>query len=270
MTIFRDSPRPTEPAPNVLVCAGLDPSGGAGFLVDVRVVHMLGGRPVGAITANTVQNTTGLRSIHEVDGDVLDAQLSALLTDVEIKAIKLGMLGSADAVRILDDAFAMTDAPLVWDPIAGPTQGSAVVPRDALDSVLPKLAAHLTLITPNAMELAMLAGAPVRTLEEAVAGAKALASLSSTAVLVKGGHLEGPERDEVVDVLAYEGKLEYFRGPRHEGPSVHGTGCALSSAIATYLALRYPLVDACRAAKTFVAEHIAHPVGPGRGALAIM
>jgi len=270
VTIYRDPPRSEEPAPCVLVCSGLDPSGGAGFIADVRVVQTLGGRPVGAITANTVQNTTGLRSIHEVDADVLDAQLSALLTDVEIKGIKLGMLGGPDIVRVLDDAFSMTDAPLVWDPIAAPTRGGVVVSRDALDSVLPKLAAHLTLITPNAMELSLLAGAKVRTLDEAVAGAQAFASLSGVAVLVKGGHLEGMERDEVVDVLAYEDKLEYFRGPRHEGPSVHGTGCALSSAIATYLALRYPLVEACRAAKIFVAELIARPALPGRGAPAIL
>ena len=255
-------------APNVLVCAGLDPSGGAGFIADMRVVHMLGGRPVGAVTANTVQNTTGLRSIHDVDADVLDAQLSALLTDVEIKAIKLGMLGGPDIVRVLDDAFAMTDAPLVWDPIAGPTHGSAVVSRDALDAALSKLAAHLTLITPNAPELSLLAGAEVRTLEEAVAGASAFATRTGVAVLVKGGHV--PEHDEVVDVLAYDGKLEYVRGPRLAGPSVHGTGCALSSAIATYLALGYSLVEACRAAKVFVAAHIARPTSPGRGAPAIL
>ena len=260
-----------EPRPPVLVCAGLDPSGGAGFIADVRVVHLLGGRPVGAITAQTVQNTAGLRSIHEVDADVLDVQLNALLTDIEIKAIKLGMLGGPDIVRVLDAAFAMTQAPLVWDPIAAPTHGAATVPREALDQAMSRLAAHLTLITPNGPELAMLLGRRLHSMTEAIAGAEELAQRSGIAVLLKGGHLIAPEADEVVDVLIHDGgKQERFVGPRIAGASVHGTGCALSSAIATYLALGHSLVDACRAAKLFVAAHLARPVTPGRGAPAIL
>lgn len=256
--------------PDVLICSGLDPSGGAGFLADARVVSMLGGRPVGVITALTVQDTRGMRSCHEIDRDVFGAQLNALLTDVEVKAIKLGLLGSADVVVELDEQLALTQAPLVWDPVAAPTQGDGVFrgPRgELLASVLRSLGRHLSVITPNTHELGLLTGAEIGTLVEAVAGAQRLAQTAKVAVLVTGGHLG---TDESVDVLCHGGSVDYLRGPRIETEDVHGTGCALSSAVATYLALGAPLVEACRLAKAFVAERISHPARPGRGAPAIV
>jgi len=267
--VDRDAASSTPP-PDVLICSGLDPSGGAGFLADARVVSMLGGRPVGVITALTVQNTFGMRSSHEVDRDVFGAQLNALLTDVEVKSIKLGLLGSSDVVRELDEQLALTQAPLVWDPVAAPTQGDGVFlgsRSELLESVLKSLGRHLTVITPNASELGLLAGTEVTDLAQAAQAAQNLAQVAKVAVLVKGGHLG---TDESVDVLCHAGGIEYFRGPRVETEDVHGTGCALSSAIATFLALGTPLVEACRLAKLFVAERIAHPARPGRGAPAVV
>ena len=258
------------PAPDVLICSGLDPSGGAGFLADTHVVRLLGGRPVGAVTALTVQNTLGMRSCHEVDADVFGAQLNALLTDIEVKAIKLGILGSSDVLREIDEQLALTQAPVVWDPVSAPTQGDGVFmgsPREMLGTALQRLGRHLTLITPNSAELGLLAGTEVANLAEAVEGARVFAQVARVAVLVKGGHLG---TDESVDVLCYAGGIEYIRGPRLGTAEVHGTGCALSSAIATHLAHGVPLVDACRLAKQFVAERIANPVRPGRGAPAIL
>src|SRR5688572_20529587 len=260
----------TTPAPDVLICSGLDPSGGAGFLADTRVVSTLGGRPVGVVTALTVQNTMGMRSCHEVDADVFGAQLNALLTDVEVKAIKLGVLGSSDVLREIDEGLALTQAPVVWDPVASPTQGDGAFmgsQREYLAAALHRLGRHLTLITPNAAELGLLAGVEVANLAEAVAGAEVFAQVSKVAVLVKGGHYG---TDQAVDVLCHAGGIEYIKGPRIGGEDVHGTGCALSSAIATYLAIGMPLVEACRLAKQFVAERIANPVRPGRGAPSIL
>lgn len=254
-------------APDVLICSGLDPSGGAGLLADARVVHLLGGRPVGVITAQTVQSTLGMRSLHPVEREVLGEQLNALLTDVEVKAVKLGLLGSRDTVEEVAAQLALTAAPLVWDPIAGPTRGDAPHDTDLLGFALRELGRHLTLITPNVNELAVLTGGSVTTLSEATAAARALADFAKVAVLLKGGHL-GTEQS--VDVLCHAGRIEEFLAPRIAGEDVHGTGCALSSAIATYLALGSPLVDACRQAKQFVAERIATPVRPGRGAPAIL
>jgi hydroxymethylpyrimidine/phosphomethylpyrimidine kinase len=271
VTIYRD--QRAEAVPDVLIVSGLDPSGGAGFLADARVVHMLGGRPVGAITAMTVQNTTGLRSAHEIDLDVLGAQLNALLSDVEIKAAKIGMLVERDVVRVLDEALELTSAPVVWDPIAAPTRGQVSFGREVLDEGLRVLAPHLALITPNTRELSILAGTEVSTLVEAVEAGKLLARVSKVAVLVKGGHVEtlAEASLESVDALCTtDGDVEYLRGRRIAGADVHGTGCALSSAIATYLALGQPLVAACRSAKEFVAKCIASPVTPGQGAPAVL
>ncbi|MBA3460051.1 MAG: hydroxymethylpyrimidine/phosphomethylpyrimidine kinase [Deltaproteobacteria bacterium] len=265
MSPYREGP--AAPAPNVLICSGLDPSGGAGFLVDARVVQNLGGRPVGVITSLTVQNTRGMRSCHELDREVLGAQLNALLTDIEIRACKIGILGSQDVVRELGEHLDLTRAPVVWDPIIAPTQGDVLFGPELFKLALEALGRHLTLITPNSQELGLLVGAEITNLAEAVEGAKVFASIAKVAVLVKGGHLG---TDQSVDVLCHEGGVEYLKGQRLPSTDVHGTGCALSSAIATHLALGLPLVDACREAKQYVAERIAHPVSPGRGAPAVL
>jgi len=263
---YRDGPGAAA-APNVLVCSALDPSGGAGFLADASVVRALGGRPVGVLTALTVQDTRGMRSCHELDSDVVGAQLSTLLSDVEVRGVKLGILGSSAVVRELGEHLSLTAAPVVWDPVMAPTQGEVSFGRELFRLALSELGPHLALITPNSEELGLLAGTPVKSLAEAVEGAKVFAQIAKVAVLVKGGHLG---TDQAVDVLCHEGGLEYFKAPRLPGHDVHGTGCALSSAIATQLALGMPLVEACRAAKQFVAERISHPVTPGRGAPAAM
>ena len=253
--------------PDVLICSGLDPSGGAGFLADVRVVSLLGGRPVGVITAQTIQSTLGLRSMHEVEREVFGEQLNALLTDVEVKAVKVGLLGSRDIVEELAAQLSLTAAPLVWDPIAGATRGDPLLGRTQLDVALRELGRHLTLITPNINELGLLTGATITTLDEAIGAGRALALAAKTSVLVKGGHLSA---DESVDVLIQAGVVEQLAGPRLASEDVHGTGCALSSAIATHLALGAPLIEACRHAKAFVASRIASSVRPGRGAPAIV
>lgn len=258
---------PGQPAPNVLICSGLDPSGGAGFLADTRVVSLLGGRPVGVVTALTVQNTAGMRSCHELDADVVGAQLNALLIDIEVAAVKLGLLGSAAVTRELGDQLALTAAPVVWDPVMAPTHGDVAFAPELFQTALKALGPHLALITPNLAELGVLAGTEVTTLDEAIEGGKMFARVAQVAVLVKGGHLG---TSESIDVLCHEGGIERFVGPRVAQVDVHGTGCALSSAIATHLALRLPLVEACRAAKQFVSERISHPVRPGRGAPAVM
>lgn len=254
-------------APQVLICSALDPSGGAGFLADTRVVHTLGGRPVGVLTALTVQNTRGMRSCHELDADVVGAQLNTLLTDVEVRAVKLGILGSTAVIHELGEQLSLTSAPVVWDPVMAPTQGEVTFGPEVFKLALTELAVHLTLITPNSEELGLLIGTEIRSLAEAVEGAKVFSEIAKVAVLVKGGHL-GTEQS--VDVLCHAGGVEYLKGPRLPNDDVHGTGCALSSAIATHLAHGKPLVEACREAKLFVAERIAHAVTPGRGAPSAM
>ncbi len=252
-----DHAQATTP-PDVLIC---------GFLADASIVRALGGRPVGVVTALTVQNTQGMRSCHEIDRDVFGAQLNALLTDIEVKAVKLGLLGSRAVIEELGEQLALTAAPVVWDPIGAPTQGDVRFGAELFATALKELGPHLALITPNTHELSQLVDARVDTLEQAIEGAQMFARIANVAVLVKGGHLGS---DDATDVLCYQGGIEYFPGPRISQEDVHGTGCALSTAIATNLAHGLPLVEACKIAKNLVAERISHPVRPGRGAPAVV
>lgn len=268
----RTGAAPEGDAPDVLICAGLDPSGGAGLIADVRIASMLGARPVGVVTALTIQNTQGVRSSHPLDADVVGAQLATLLTDIEVKGVKLGMLGAVDLARAIADGLHLTAAPVVWDPISAPSLGDVSFDRELFEEMLRELGPHLTLITPNVAELAVLVKRPIRGLDDLAAAARELAARTGAAVLAKGGHIGGPERcGESIDVFVQGELVERLRGPRVvDGERVHGTGCALSTAIAANLARGASLVEACRAAKELVGARIASPVRPGRGAPAIV
>lgn len=266
---FRDPPA----RPDVLICAGLDPSGGAGLLADARVVAELGGRPVGVVTALTVQNTTAVIDTEAMAAALVREQLEFLLSDVEVRAVKIGMIGSSEVARSIGHALALTNAPVVWDPVIHPSRGDVAFIDSLFSHAVAALMPHVTVLTPNAQELAFLTGATIASLSDAVTAGQALARRLATAVLVKGGHLGGDEA-ESVDVLCRPtepGGPELLRGPRvRGGEHVHGTGCALSSALATHLARGTALLDACRAAKAYVAARIAAPARPGRGAAAIV
>ncbi len=263
-TPYRDAPN--DP-PNLLVVSGLDPSGGAGFIADVRVAERLRVRPIGVITALTEQNTSGVLAMHDMQAHILESQLGLLLGDIELSAGKIGMLGSARIAGVIGDALAMTRAPIVWDPVLAPSRGGGPLfegnPADAMAA----LATHVTLLTPNHEEAHRLTGIHVTGEATAIAAGKALVAKWGTAVLIKGGHDTG---DEAVDVLLDGAHVHLLRGPRLRGPDVHGTGCALSTAIAARLAHGDDLVSACKAAKTFVAKLIASPASPGRGSPAVL
>ena len=237
--------------PGLLICAGVDPSGGAGLIADVRIAAMLDTRPVGIATASTVQNTTGV---------IASVQLELLLSDVEVFAVKIGMIGNPAIARAIGEALALTRAPVVWDPVAYASRGDTALVEGTLDLALEALAPHLTLVTPNTRELALLAFEEVRTIEQAIAAGKTLCERIETAVLVKGGHLGG---DQSIDFLCRPGGVIQIPGERIPGgEDVHGTGCALATAIAAHLALGAELVEACTEAKKFVAELIAAPRPP--------
>lgn len=260
--------------PDVLICAGLDPSGGAGLIADVRVVSELGGRPVGVVTALTVQSTMAVLSAEPVDPQLVGEQLEQLLSDIEIRAVKIGMIGASETAVAIARALALTQAPVVWDPVIRPSRGEVSFVDRGFEQALAALIPHTTVLTPNAGELAFLTGAAITTLPEAIAAGQALAARLAVAVLVKGGHLGAgnpPGEPESIDVLCHARRHELLRGPRvPDGEHVHGTGCALSSALAVHLAQGWDLLDACRAAKQFVAAHLGAPVRPGRGAPALL
>jgi hydroxymethylpyrimidine/phosphomethylpyrimidine kinase len=257
---------PSQP-PNLLIISGLDPSGGAGFIADVRIAERMRVRPVGVVTALTEQSTSGVMAMHDLQPHIVESQLRLLLADVEVRAGKIGMLASARVAAVVGDALAMTAAPIVWDPVLAPSRGGGPLfegdPADALAA----LATHVALLTPNADEAHRLTGLAVTDEASAIAAGRALAAKWGMDVLMKGGHLRG---DEAVDVLIVGGHVHRLVGPRALGPDVHGTGCALSSSIAARLAYGDDIVAACRAAKEIVAKLIAAPVSPGRGAPAVL
>jgi hydroxymethylpyrimidine kinase/phosphomethylpyrimidine kinase len=190
-----------------------------------------------------------------------------LLTDIEVKAVKIGMIGSLAIAKAIANALHLTNAPVVWDPVAGPSLGNATY-HESFDDAVAALRPHLALVTPNVRELAMLSRMPVTDLASAEIAAGALAQQLDAAVLIKGGHLTG---EEAIDVLIHAGGREELRGARiANGEHVHGTGCALASAIAANLAAGKGLAEACREAKHYVADRIADPVRPGRGAPAVV
>jgi hydroxymethylpyrimidine/phosphomethylpyrimidine kinase len=266
MTPYRGAA--TTRAPDVLVCAGLDPSGGAGLIADVRVVSALGGRAAGVVTALTVQNTTGVVDYQPCDPDLVGHQLAFLLTDVEVKAVKIGMTGSTPIAKAIANALHLTHAPVVWDPILAPTRGVVSLVDADFDDALTALRPHLTVVTPNKHELFQLTALPTGDHALAEAAARELAKRLDCAVLVKGGHFTD---DDALDVLITSTDRHELRGKRIlGGEDVHGTGCALSSAIATYLAQGRELFEACQLAKQYVANLIEHPAHPGRGASAVL
>lgn len=252
----------------VLLVSGLDPSGGAGFLADARVATLLGCRPVGVVTALTDQNSLAVVAANPVDPELVGEQLSTLLSDVEVAAVKIGMLGHVETARAVGEALKLTAAPIVWDPVVRPTRGDVRMidgdPRIALE----ELAQHLTVITPNADEAQLLTGIAVHDEEGAIAAGKRLLRMGAPAALVKGGHLTG---DQAVDLLVTPDGATALRGPRVRlDQPVHGTGCALSTAIACHLAMGRQLREACSAAKDFVAERLRAPARPGRGRPSIL
>jgi len=255
-------------APGLLICAGLDPSGGAGLIADVRIAALLDTRPVGVVTASTIQNTQGVLGSVPLDPDLIRQQLETLLSDIEVTSVKIGMVGNAQIAAAIGDALNLTRAPLVWDPVARSSRGDTALFEGSFEHMVASLAPHLTLITPNANELALLTGMSVADVDDAVEAGRSVATRLQAAVLVKGGHLGAADSADYLCRASGVIELPGVRIP--EGERVHGTGCALSTAIAAYLANGSELLEACQEAKRFVAELIGAPVSPGRGAKAVL
>lgn len=243
---------------HLLVIAGLDPSGGAGILADVRVAAEMGVRAVGVVTALTVQDTTGVRAVEPVAADVLAEQLAVLLADIEVHAVKIGMLGHARAAEVIARALAATAAPVVWDPILMPSRGGVSLLEGDARAATAVLLPEACLVTPNLDEAQALVGT-----RDAEAAARALVAAGARAALVKGGHAVG---SQATDLLVDEGGVHTLASPRRDTGPLHGTGCVLSTAIACGLARGAPLRDAIAAAKSTLDAKLASPLEVGRGA----
>jgi hydroxymethylpyrimidine/phosphomethylpyrimidine kinase len=252
--------------PNILSIAGSDPSGGAGIQADTKAISANGGYAMAAITALTAQNTQGVSGVQMVTADFVAAQIHAIRADIRIDAVKIGMLGTAEIIGAMSAALHGLDVPVVLDPVMVAKGGDRLLRADAVAALRAALPIA-TVLTPNLPEAADLLGTPEATTTTQMQDhARALLALGPKSVLLKGGHLQG---GECPDLLATPDGLHWLTGPRHATRKTHGTGCTLSSALATLLGHGLPLPDAAGQAKTYVARAIAQAdaldVGQGHG-----
>ncbi len=247
----------------VLIIAGSDSGGGAGIQADIKTIAMLGGHPMTAITAVTAQNTVGITAVHPVPTEIVLAQIDAVVGDIGVDAVKIGMIGSAFTAAQVAGCLERLKAeqpelPIVFDPVMAATSGSALA-DDATVAAFGRLMDVATVATPNLPELKRLTSE-----EDPVAAALHLVGQHGCAVLIKGGHEEG---DALADALIEEDNMTSWQGQRIDTTSTHGTGCTLASAIALFLAQGASLSDAVARAREFVrvALHAAPGLGKGSG-----
>lgn len=259
----------------VLTIAGSDSGGGAGIQADIKAISATGGYAASAITAVTVQNTLGVKAVHDVPVEIIKGQISAVLEDIGADAVKIGMLSNKEVVRAVRstlDEFGITQ--IVLDPVMVATSGDRLIDEDAVEVLATELAPYARVITPNIPEAEILAGVRIASQEDLPQVARALSSAMSSisgrkvSVLMKAGHLDD---DELVDYFynAEEDHTVELRSRRVDSRNTHGTGCTLSSALASFLAQGFSLDDAARKAKEYISAAIeagaGYEIGHGHG-----
>ena len=240
----------------VLSIAGSDSGGGAGIQADLKTFSALGCFGMTAITAITAQNTLGVKGIHGVPAEMLQAQIDAVVQDIGVDAIKIGMLHAPEIVRVVADAIRRYDIrKVVLDPVMVATSGDKLIHDETAEVLVRELFPLASVITPNLDEAGWLIGRKLHDVADMETAAQRLLELGAKHVLLKGGHLPG---DWVVDLLAGQGGLRKELGSQriqtHNG---HGTGCTLSSAIAAHMALGFELEQAVESARTYILGAIA-------------
>lgn len=255
--------------PIVLSIAGSDSSGGAGIQADIKTISALGGYAATAITALTAQNTQGVRRIEPVSDEMLRQQIACVFDDLAVDAVKIGMIHNNGASHtIAEQLHHYAPKKIVCDPVMISTSGAQLMEQDTIASVVRSIFPKSTLITPNLHEASMLIRRSINGLNEMRKAAKILSDAYGCSVLIKGGHLDG---DTMCDILCDEGTLYEYASPRIISNNLHGTGCTLSSAIATQLAHGDPLATAIEHAKAYVTDAIAAAasmqIGGGHGPL---
>ena len=245
-----------------LTIAGSDCSGGAGIQADLKTMTMNGVYAMSVITALTAQNTTGVRAIQESTPDFLKQQLDAIFEDIYPDAVKIGMVASSELIRVIADRLRYYEAKnIVVDPVMVATSGSVLMKNDAVQTLVGELLPIATLVTPNIPEAQVLSGLPIETKEDMIAAAKQIGNGYHCAVLLKGGH----SINDANDLLYSDGEIKWFEGKRIDNPNTHGTGCTLSSAIASNLAKGFSLAESVQRAKGYISGALAAMLDLGSG-----
>jgi hydroxymethylpyrimidine/phosphomethylpyrimidine kinase len=250
-----------------LTIGGSDPTGGAGIQADLKTFQHFGIYGLSAITAVTVQDTSGVFSINPVSAQLVAEQLAALGSDIEFGAVKVGMLPSADIVRVVADFLRHTrctiGVPVVLDPIIASSNGVRFLDEDAIEVMKAELFPRMAIVTPNLPEITAFTGIEIKNEDSMLEAVLAFRDLRVSGLLLKGGH--AADSNEARDLFYWCGETEWLSAPRIP-KNVHGTGCLLSSAIASGMTLDKGLRDVVIDAKKFITEMIgrAKPIGGGQ------
>lgn len=245
-----------------LTIAGSDCSGGAGIQADLKTMTMNGVYAMSAITALTAQNTTGVRAIQEAAPEFLEQQIDAVFEDIFPDAVKIGMVSSSELIRVIAERLRYHKAKnIVVDPVMAATSGSSLMKTDAVQTLIEELLPLADLVTPNIPEAQVLSGLRVASREDMLSAAKFIGNTYGCAVLLKGGH----SINNANDLLYADNKMLWFEGKRIDNPNTHGTGCTLSSAIASNLAKGYELAVSVRMAKEYISDALSAQLDLGQG-----
>lgn len=245
-----------------LTIAGSDSSGGAGIQADIKTMTANGVYAMSAITALTAQNTTGVTGIMEVTPSFLKEQLDCIFTDIRPDAVKIGMVSSTDLIMAIAEKLTAYHAQnIVVDPVMVATSGSKLISDDAIFSLKEQLLPLATVLTPNIPEAEVLADMKVKTAEDMITAAQKISNAYHCAVLLKGGH----QLNDANDLLYRGGDYRWFYGTRIQNPNTHGTGCTLSSAIASNLAKGFDLDTSVQRAKDYISGALAAMLDLGEG-----
>ena len=245
-----------------LTIAGSDSSGGAGIQADIKTMTANGVYAMSAITALTAQNTTGVTGIMEVTPEFLSLQLEAIFTDIYPDAVKTGMVSSGELIKTISSTLKKYNAKnIVVDPVMVATSGAKLISDEAIEILKAELLPLATVITPNIPEAEVLSGMTIKNEEDMIKAAKAIYEKFNCNVLLKGGH----QINDANDLLYRDGGYVWFKGKRIDNPNTHGTGCTLSSAIASNLAKGENLDDAVKHAKEYISGALAAMLDLGKG-----
>lgn len=245
-----------------LSIAGSDSSGGAGIQADIKTMMANGVYAMTAITALTAQNTTGVTSIMEATPEFLGDQMDCIFTDIYPDAVKIGMVSSGDLIRKIAEKLKQYKAVnIVVDPVMVATSGARLISEDAIEVLKKELIPLATVVTPNIPEAEVLSGITVKNEEDMIAAAAKISEQYHCAVLLKGGH----QINDANDLLYHDGTYEWYYGKRIANPNTHGTGCTLSSAIASNLAKGSSLSEAVEKAKKYISGALGDMLDLGKG-----
>ena len=251
------------PKSKVLIIAGSDSSGGAGIQADIKTVSALGCYAMTAITAVTVQNTTGVKSIIPIKPKEISNQIEFTARDIKPNAIKIGMLHSAKVISAVMKSLKKIDIKkIVLDPVMVAKGGTKLINNEAIDEIKKKLMKKILLITPNIPEAELLTNIKINSLNDMIKAGQLLINLGAKNVLIKGGHLKS---NEINDILLNKKIIKIFKNKKYKSKNTHGTGCTLSSAIATNLSCGKDLIKSCELGIKYVNEAIKSNLNYGKG-----